>query len=219
MTTRAGSGWGAVCLSSTALVLALTAAVLPGQVLDGEAVLRDAVLAKASPRVMDAARWASAGGTWRLLVPATLLVLSVSGPARHRWWLWGATLAAAPLIGEGWQEVVSRRRPSGSALGFPSGHATSAAAFAVMVIYLVGRARLPPAARLALQALAALGMLAVGLARILLGAHWPADVLAGFALGCACAAAAAWWDAAHPHRRPEGHGPEAARGATVAPPR
>jgi zinc transport system substrate-binding protein len=41
-------------------------------------------------------------------------------------------------------------------------------------------------------------MVAVGLARIVLHAHWPVDVIAGFALGCACAAGAAWWDAARP---------------------
>ena len=48
-----------------------------------------------------------------------------------------------------------------------------------------------------LEVIPVLGTIAVGLARLVLGAHWPADVLAGFALGAACAAAAAWWDAEH----------------------
>ena len=32
----------------------------------------------------------------------------------------------------------------------------------------------------------------------LLDAHWPLDVVAGFALGATGSAAAAWWDASHP---------------------
>ena len=44
--------------------------------------------------------------------------------------------------------------------------------------------------------------LAVGLSRLVLDAHWPLDVVAGFALGAAGAAVAAWWDTSHPPQRP-----------------
>jgi membrane-associated phospholipid phosphatase len=33
---------------------------------------------------------------------------------------------------------------------------------------------------------------------MVLDAHWPLDVVAGFALGATGSAAAAWWDASHP---------------------
>ncbi|HEV8306721.1 MAG TPA: phosphatase PAP2 family protein, partial [Methylomirabilota bacterium] len=72
------------------------------------------------------------------------------------------------------------------------------ATFAVLVVYLVGRSRLARPWRLGIQGLALLTMMAVGLARILLGAHWPADVVTGFALGSAVAAGAAWWHLTHP---------------------
>ncbi|HEV8310867.1 MAG TPA: phosphatase PAP2 family protein, partial [Methylomirabilota bacterium] len=72
------------------------------------------------------------------------------------------------------------------------------ATFAVLVVYLVGRSRLARPWRLGIQGLALLTMMAVGLARILLGAHWPSDVLAGLALGAAGAAAAVWWHLTHP---------------------
>ena len=78
-------------------------------------------------------------------------------------------------------------------MGFPSGHVTAAAAFAVIVIYLAGRSRLPPRARGLLAAVAVALIAGVGLARIVLRAHWPSDVLGGLALGVAVAAAAAWW--------------------------
>jgi membrane-associated phospholipid phosphatase len=39
---------------------------------------------------------------------------------------------------------------------------------------------------------------AIGASRIVLDAHWPLDVLAGFALGVTSAATAAWWDASRP---------------------
>lgn len=63
----------------------------------------------------------------------------------------------------------------------PSGHATYAAVLAAAVWPLLGWP-----ARVALLVF----MLGVGWSRIALGAHFPADVLAGFALGWACVVAA-----------------------------
>ena len=101
-------------------------------------------------------------------------------------------------VGEALQELFGRLRPQGTALGFPSGHATAIAAFATATVYLVGRSGLPPALRLAISLAAVLLMLAIGISRMVLDAHWMLDVVAGFALGAAGAAAAAWWDSAHP---------------------
>lgn len=71
----------------------------------------------------------------------------------------------------------------------PSGHATYVAVLAAAMWPLLGWS-----ARLALLVFA----VAVGWSRVALGAHFPADVLAGFALGWACMVAAGplarWFD-------------------------
>lgn len=70
---------------------------------------------------------------------------------------------------------------------FPSGHTLSA--FALLAVLMAGR-------RWGLWAWVGLMLaLGVGLSRVAVGAHWPADVLAGAALGWVCGAfTRAWGD-------------------------
>jgi membrane-associated phospholipid phosphatase len=195
------SGWGLVAVVAAGIV-AITAIAAATGVLPGEAALRAAVRGLSSAEMRQLARVIRPLGTWWGLVPGLLLLLAASRHARRRWWLWGAVLIAAPLAGEALQELVGRLRPQGPALGFPSGHATAVAAFSVATIYLVGRSGLPRAARLAIVVGVGLLTLAMGLSRMVLDAHWPLDVVAGFALGAAGAAIAAWWDLSHPPASP-----------------
>ena len=74
----------------------------------------------------------------------------------------------------------------------------ASATYAVLLIYLVGRARLARPWRLVVATAAVAALVAVGLARLVRDSHWAADVVVGFALGSAAAAAAAWWDLTHP---------------------
>ena len=94
--------------------------------------------------------------------------------------------------------LVGRPRPRGVNWGFPSGHVTAAATFAVILLYILTRERVSPTARGILTGLAIALVGAVGFARVILNAHWPTDVLGGVLLGAGCAAAGAWWDARHP---------------------
>jgi len=179
--------------------LVLSAAAATGGPLPGDAPLREAVLAAASPALVAVARALNHGGTWKVLLPGFAVVLAAWPSVRARWWLWAAALAVAPLLENAWKSVVARPRPADLSMGFPSGHATAAAAFAVLVLYLARRARLGPGAQTLVTALlATFFLLGVGLARVVLNAHWPSDVVAGWALGTACASAAAWWDLRHP---------------------
>jgi membrane-associated phospholipid phosphatase len=116
-------------------------------------------------------------------------LFAVFDHARRTWWVWIALMVAAP-IAEGLMKIaVGRSRPEGLAYGFPSGHATAAAAYFGAWLYLAESLR--PRVRVTVRILAIVLMLAVGVARVMLRAHWPSDVLGGLALGLALASAAA----------------------------
>ena len=113
-----------------------------------------------------------------------------SGRRRRDW----AVATGGAVLGHASAVVLKRvaRRPrpllpqvpalerTHSSLSFPSAHATSTAAAAVGLAPLLGR----PAG------LTALGAMAV--ARVLLGVHWPSDVLAGAALGTCVGKGVQW---------------------------
>ena len=179
---------GVLVLAGASFLVLAVAAMLLGAAVPADAAVRDALLTLATPRVVDAMRVVNGAGDWRLLLPGTILLLVVFRRARERWWIWVALMAAAPLMETVFKHVVGRTRPEGTALGFPSGHATAAAAFFGAVMLLAGT--LPSRACAWVRGLAVLMIVLVALARVILKAHWPSDALAGVALGLALAAAA-----------------------------
>jgi undecaprenyl-diphosphatase len=68
-----------------------------------------------------------------------------------------------------------------SGSSFPSGHTLATAAFATAGALCVARMR-PGAARVAMT-VAMLWIALVGLSRLVLGVHWPSDVLAATCVG------------------------------------
>ena len=124
------------------------------------------------------------------------LVGALLAPARRRQWLVAGVgtfvaHAAAVLI----KRLVRRKRPrhpavavnvgTPSQLSFPSAHATSTTAAAL----LMGRA-----AGLPSGIGAAVLVPPMALSRILLGVHYPSDVVFGVALGAVVARLALWLD-------------------------
>jgi diacylglycerol kinase family enzyme/membrane-associated phospholipid phosphatase len=79
--------------------------------------------------------------------------------------------------------VVRRLRRTPVTTSFPSGHAASAAAFATGVALEVPLLGVPVAVLAA----------AVAASRVVTGAHYPSDVLAGAAIGAGAGALTLWW--------------------------
>ena len=148
------------------------------------------------PGVLTTARALSHFGEHSIGWVAVSLLGAILARRRRREWLVagaGALVAhaAAVLI----KRLVRRKRPhhpavavnvgTPSQLSFPSAHATSTTAAAI----LVGRAAgLPPGT------VAAVLVPPMALSRVLLGVHYPTDVAFGVALGAAVARLALWLD-------------------------
>ncbi|MDQ6947507.1 MAG: phosphatase PAP2 family protein [Actinomycetota bacterium] len=119
-------------------------------------------------------------GTRLLMAVAPGLALGVAGVC---------VAIAKQLVGRA-RPPVSLHRVTEAGASFPSGHATDSTAFyltlgLVMAVVVLRR----PVARIATVAGAAMLSAAIGTSRLLLGVHWPTDVLAGWALGATAALA------------------------------
>lgn len=153
-------------------------------------VMREVVAAR-TPALNALARAATWAGSAFLLVPLALiccLLLVWAGRRREALAValsLGGAMALASLV----KQLVSRARPAVEHLqavsgwSWPSGHATQASAFwfsLVLLLPVLGASR--GSTRVA-AALALLIVLAVAASRVCLGVHYPADVVAGAALG------------------------------------
>ncbi|MCY7300333.1 MAG: phosphatase PAP2 family protein, partial [Ilumatobacteraceae bacterium] len=128
-------------------------------------------------------------GSARFLVPVAVMAAVVLFVARRRFeaLLVGASATTATLVVWGMKAIVGRARPAlwehqwywGSS--FPSGHTLSTAAFSTAAALCV--ARIWPRAGSLAMALAVLWTGGVALSRLVLGVHWPSDVLAAMCLG------------------------------------
>ncbi|MEU6280935.1 phosphatase PAP2 family protein [Streptomyces sp. NPDC047028] len=158
------------------------------------------------PTAVAAARGLTATGTgvipYVLVLPAGLLVGATRAQRLAAALLGAACLAAGQAVRYGVMELVARVRPPepdwrthASNWSYPSGHTTTAALTAGLVILAIWiRA---PRGRTAFCLAVACWGAGVGLTRIYLGVHWSTDVLGGwlFASGWLglCLCAAAWW--------------------------
>lgn len=149
----------------------------------------EALYAGGHPALITAAKVASLFGDPRFLVPATLAIGA---------WLWwrnhprtALTWVAVAMLGRGVNSLVKldvgRVRPElrphlmvENTNSFPSGHATGSMIFFLTLALLI--AHRGPYHR-SWAAAAVVVSLLVGTSRVMLGVHWPSDVVGGWAFG------------------------------------
>ena len=133
-----------------------------------------------------------------VLTALAAIVCVARGRRSLAWWL-VLTVAGSAIANSLVKAVAGRTRPSTAGLetrahgfAFPSGHTQAATVTYVAVVLVVGWAMGRPDRWLRQASCVAVVVLvaAVGVSRILLGAHWPSDVLGGWLLGSAWVTAA-----------------------------
>jgi membrane-associated phospholipid phosphatase len=148
-----------------------------------------------------AAKVATTMGTAPVVVPVLLLAGLVAARRTGRW----VMVLIGPLlllIGQavrgGASVVIDRPRPPradwiqfAAGHSFPSGHSTTAALSYALVLLLVVRGIRSGAARAVLACVLIAVAALVGVSRVVLGMHWPTDVLGAWSLALALAALSA----------------------------
>ena len=153
-----------------------------------QTIYRD-LYAGGHPALVIVARVLTALGEPTVLIAAGLITAVLLWRAGHRHLPW--VLIAITLIGRGVTEIqkysVARARPElephlviVKTSSFPSGHAASS-----MIFYLTMALALTAGSRLHRPAAAAAILLSllIGISRVMLGVHWPSDVIGGWAFG------------------------------------
>ena len=116
-----------------------------------------------------------------------LLLFVVFRRARQRWWLWVRADGDRAPAGMGSQAPGRPARPEDSRSASPAVTPRQRRRSWAPSCSWPARCR---GASAPVRVLAVVMILLVGMARVILRAHWPSDVLAGIALGLALAAAA-----------------------------
>ncbi len=111
--------------------------------------------------------------------------------------LLGATVMASGLV-SALKALVERPRPSGTVLetyadlggsSFPSGHVVLYVVFLGTLVLLSTWDMRPSLTKKLIHAGLGVSLVAIGVSRVYLGAHWSADVVAGYAIGAVVVAA------------------------------
>jgi membrane-associated phospholipid phosphatase len=135
-----------------------------------------------------------AGGAAALIPLALAIValLALAGRRREAIWLF-ATIASGRLLVEGLKALVGRARPDAagrlvevSSASFPSSHSAGAMLTVVAILAVLRPPRAVTIVTLSWPLL-------VGLSRLVLGVHWPSDVLAGWGFALLWVALLAAW--------------------------
>jgi membrane-associated phospholipid phosphatase len=152
---------------------------------------------KQHPEIRTVLRTVTEFGGPLVLTGGTLLVVLVLVMKRHHLLalVWMIAVAGGAMLNEVLKIVFERQRPRFAepllqlrrdSYSFPSGHAMGSLVFYGFLAYLLVLGMPRRWERWAIVGVLGILVLAIGLSRLYLGAHWPTDVVAGYA------AAAIW---------------------------
>jgi undecaprenyl-diphosphatase len=141
------------------------------------------------PEMMEFFQIVTLSGAGVFLIPSAVLLAAifVIFKQQRQAILLSASVVCAVLLTYGLKALIGRSRPElwstawywGSS--FPSGHTLNTAAFATALALCL--TQIWPASRYASWPLAILWIVLMGLSRLVLGVHWPTDVLAAICMG------------------------------------
>ncbi len=185
------NGWALVILLTAAVTVSLLARFYES--LPGDVSLILWVHSWRHPAVTTFMQTVSLiGKSWVLIGLAATTVVALFIANRRRECLAAAgallILCLTPIL----QMLVDRPRPPADlvglndplgGLGFPSGHAYQSFVLFAFLIHLASMLIHRAWLRRSLQAFLAFLILAIGISRVYLGAHWPSDVLGAYLLG------------------------------------
>jgi undecaprenyl-diphosphatase len=172
--------------------------------------VHDAAVGLQTPELVRVSRFTSWVGDLPVVSAVALAFVAIAYRRSRRWdlgWLTVSVIGGALVVTATAKGLTDRMRPDGGltdtfSSAFPSGHAVRAAAVYALVMWLVVRWSHPGrrTLRAVTTTIAVVMTLAIGGSRLLLGAHWFTDVIAGYLLGVlwltACVAVT------RPYRRP-----------------
>jgi len=183
----------AACLALALAVVALGLVVSAGATAAADEAMAAWLHGLRAPWLDQVMMTASALGDGSQRTAATIVVTAYL-LARRRWrWALALVLvmAGASVVTPALKDLFQIARPTAlyagaDAFSFPSGHASSATAFYLLLGWMASRP-LAPRRRPLVWLVAGAIILLTAVSRIYVGAHWPSDVVGGVALGAALA--------------------------------
>lgn len=169
------------------------------------------LMARLRTRVwLDGAWWVSVLGSWPVITGLTLLLMIWSWIVKRRdyWWAFTVSLAGSVVFALVGKWVIHRPRPwtavvHETSFAFPSGHATVAVSVYGFFAYLWMRESRNWSRRVNIFFIWLFVALAIGGSRVILGVHYPTDVLGGYLVGSIwlllSISLLEWWTLRHNH--------------------
>ncbi len=139
-------------------------------------------------------------GSTTFLLPAYFVIIVWMWQIKRKWQALHIIIISfgSFLLVKGLKLIFQRARPEATLIekinsfSFPSGHTVSAIVFFSLLIYTVWKTNIMDRYKILITIFSAFIAIMVGVSRIMLGVHYPSDVMAGFALASAWVIISSW---------------------------